>query len=189
MTSVNRGPAAAEDNRRALVASARRLFAVEGYNVPLSHVASHAGVGRASLYRHFPTRSDLAWAVFEENLVELRSMASDPSADTFAKIWDRLVTYILESTSIIAFLIDEGSNQGRDIDLGDLLSPALKKAQSEGRFVGIDSDEIRIILLMLWGVLASSEPEKRLNHAKKALALIHPDLASGIGWEYDSRND
>lgn len=181
MSSANRGPAAAEENRRALIAAARQLFATVGYDVSLSRVAAEAGVGRASLYRHFPTRSDLAWAVFEENLSELRSMADSPTPQTFDRIWRRLVTYILESTSIIAFLIDEGERQDHDIDLGTLLTPALQAAQSEGLYVGLDANDIHTILLMLWGVLASTEPENRLKQATTALRLIHPDLARGIG--------
>ena len=67
----NRGPAAAAGNRRALLRAARDLFAQKGYNVPLSAIARAAGVGQAVLYRHFPRRLDLAFAVFEENFADL----------------------------------------------------------------------------------------------------------------------
>src|SRR5690606_39484170 len=65
-TKPNRGPAAAAENRAALLAAARRLFAERGYHAPLSAIAREAGVGQGSLYRHFPQRELIAAAILEE---------------------------------------------------------------------------------------------------------------------------
>ena len=48
--------------------AAARLFAEQGLSVPLEDVARSAGVGVATLYRRFPTRTDLAIAAFERNM-------------------------------------------------------------------------------------------------------------------------
>ena len=48
--------------------AAARLFAERGLSVPLEDVARAAGVGVATLYRRFPTRTDLTIEVFERNL-------------------------------------------------------------------------------------------------------------------------
>jgi AcrR family transcriptional regulator len=53
----------ARANRDAVVAAARTLVSAVGADVPLSTVAEEAGVGIATLYRHFPTRDDLLAAV------------------------------------------------------------------------------------------------------------------------------
>lgn len=74
----NRGRAAGDRNRQALVAAARRVFAAGGLAAPLSAVARAAGVGQGSLYRHFPDRIDLAVAAFEHNVTELEELAADP---------------------------------------------------------------------------------------------------------------
>ena len=58
----------AERNRERIVAAAAELFAERGLAVPLEDVARAAGVGVATLYRRFPTRTDLAVEVFERNL-------------------------------------------------------------------------------------------------------------------------
>lgn len=58
----------AERNRERIVAAAADLFAARGLTVPLEEVARVAGVGVATLYRRFPTRSDLAIEVFERNM-------------------------------------------------------------------------------------------------------------------------
>lgn len=58
----------AERNRERILAAAADLFAQRGLAVPLEEVARVAGVGVATLYRRFPTRTDLAIAVFERNM-------------------------------------------------------------------------------------------------------------------------
>ncbi|MFV0463587.1 MAG: TetR/AcrR family transcriptional regulator [Nostocoides sp.] len=50
-------------NRAAIVASARRQLGERGADVPLTAIAEDAGVGIATLYRHFPERDDLIVAV------------------------------------------------------------------------------------------------------------------------------
>lgn len=76
---ANRGPSAAQANRRALVAAALEVFAERGIDAPLSAVAKRAGVGQGSLYRHFPDRVSLALAAFEDNVADLEAMAADPT--------------------------------------------------------------------------------------------------------------
>ncbi|MFJ8045591.1 TetR/AcrR family transcriptional regulator [Kitasatospora sp. NPDC096147] len=54
----------ARRNREALVAAASELFAEQGLDVPLDLIARRAGVGNATLYRHFPAREELIREVF-----------------------------------------------------------------------------------------------------------------------------
>ncbi|MFE6922062.1 TetR/AcrR family transcriptional regulator [Nocardia sp. NPDC057663] len=51
-----------------IIDAARRLFAAEGGSATLAHIAREAGVGIATLYRHFPNREALARAVYERIL-------------------------------------------------------------------------------------------------------------------------
>ena len=53
-------------NRRRIISAARELFATSGVDVSVRQVASRAGVGLGTLYRHFPARDDLVDAVLEE---------------------------------------------------------------------------------------------------------------------------
>jgi AcrR family transcriptional regulator len=53
----------AERNRRRLVDAACRAFVELGPGVPLETIARRAGVGIATLYRHFPDRMSLVRAV------------------------------------------------------------------------------------------------------------------------------
>jgi AcrR family transcriptional regulator len=60
----------AAHNRRCLVEAARAVFAERGMDAPLDEIARRAGVGNATLYRHFPTREDLVAACFEGKVAE-----------------------------------------------------------------------------------------------------------------------
>jgi len=55
-------------NRAAIVAAAREVYGDHGLDAPLDEIARRAGVGNATLYRHFTSRCTLAAAVFAETL-------------------------------------------------------------------------------------------------------------------------
>jgi AcrR family transcriptional regulator len=74
----------ARRNRDLLVTAARELFASEGVHVPAREVASLAGVGVGTLYRHFPTREDLVDAVLEDAFAEVISIAEAALAESDA---------------------------------------------------------------------------------------------------------
>ncbi|QCX77193.1 putative HTH-type transcriptional regulator TtgW [Streptomyces sp. YIM 121038] len=46
-------------NRERIVAAAREMFVQHGPDVPLDEIARRAGVGNATVYRHFPDRGEL----------------------------------------------------------------------------------------------------------------------------------
>ncbi|MDF1477539.1 helix-turn-helix domain containing protein [Leifsonia sp. H3M29-4] len=73
---VNRGPAAAAQNRAAIIRAAGEIFAEQGLNAPLNAIAKRAGVGQGSLYRHFPTRASLAYAAFDQGLAEIEALTA-----------------------------------------------------------------------------------------------------------------
>lgn len=58
-----KGRADAARNRERIVAAAREAFVVQGPDVPLDEIARAAGIGNATLYRHFPDRDELVRAV------------------------------------------------------------------------------------------------------------------------------
>jgi AcrR family transcriptional regulator len=67
----------ARRNRARLVAAAQQLLASEGIDVPVREIADRAGVGIATLYRHFPTREDLVDAVLENAFDQYVAIAED----------------------------------------------------------------------------------------------------------------
>jgi AcrR family transcriptional regulator len=58
-------------NRHLLIDGARTVFGERGLTAPLDEIARRAGVGNATLYRHFPTRCTLVAAVFADTLRDI----------------------------------------------------------------------------------------------------------------------
>jgi AcrR family transcriptional regulator len=59
-------------NRERVMSAARSAFAGDGLEAPIREVARRAGVGVATVYRHFPTRTDLITAVLSERIAACR---------------------------------------------------------------------------------------------------------------------
>lgn len=71
----------AERNIAAIVDAAVALFA-ESPDVSMAEVARAAGVGRVTLYAHFPSREDLVEAVVDRVLGDLAAALDVPDLDT-----------------------------------------------------------------------------------------------------------
>ncbi|WP_405667981.1 TetR/AcrR family transcriptional regulator [Streptomyces sp. NBC_01166] len=69
------------DNRERILDAARALFSADGLDVPMREIARRAGVGPATLYRHFPTKQMLATEAFADQLRACRTIVDDGCAD------------------------------------------------------------------------------------------------------------
>ncbi|MGW0203866.1 TetR/AcrR family transcriptional regulator, partial [Nonomuraea sp. NPDC003201] len=58
----------ARRNERTLLDAAAAVFVTSGVEAPVRDVAARAGVGVATIYRHFPTRADLIIAVYRHQV-------------------------------------------------------------------------------------------------------------------------
>ncbi|HEX6311438.1 MAG TPA: TetR family transcriptional regulator [Acidimicrobiia bacterium] len=67
-------------NREAVLVAARRVLAAGGLDAPVDDVAAAAGVGVATVYRHFPTKTALVDAVIERSFEELTREAEAAAA-------------------------------------------------------------------------------------------------------------
>ncbi|MGW1957590.1 TetR/AcrR family transcriptional regulator [Streptomyces sp. NPDC001920] len=69
--SPSRGKRAdAQRNRQTVLAAAAEVFVISGVDAPIRQIAARAGVGMATIYRHFPTRADLVTAVYRHQIEE-----------------------------------------------------------------------------------------------------------------------
>ncbi|MCC9687970.1 TetR/AcrR family transcriptional regulator [Streptomyces sp. MNU103] len=71
----------ARDNRARILEAARTVFGEEGLGAPMREVARRAGVGPATLYRHFPAKRDLLAQTFAEQRRACRTAVLDALAD------------------------------------------------------------------------------------------------------------
>ncbi|MDQ0578768.1 TetR/AcrR family transcriptional regulator [Streptomyces rishiriensis] len=72
----------ARDNRARILDAARAVFGEEGLGAPMREVARHAGVGPATLYRHFPTKQALISETFAEQRRACHAAVRDALTDT-----------------------------------------------------------------------------------------------------------
>jgi AcrR family transcriptional regulator len=95
-----RGPRSdALRNATVLLTAARELVEEVGNEITLDEVARRAGVGNATLYRHFPTREDLLAAVYADEVANLcrhgAQLLSAPSALDALFTWlDEFVVHV-----------------------------------------------------------------------------------------------
>ncbi|GAA2267838.1 TetR family transcriptional regulator [Streptomyces ruber] len=67
--SPSRGKRAdAQRNRQTVLTAAAEVFVTSGVDAPIRQIAARAGVGMATIYRHFPTRADLVTAVYRHQI-------------------------------------------------------------------------------------------------------------------------
>jgi AcrR family transcriptional regulator len=58
----------AQRNEQTLLAAAAAVFVSSGVDAPIRQIAAQAGVGTGTIYRHFPTRTDLVVAVYRHQV-------------------------------------------------------------------------------------------------------------------------
>ncbi|MFF3735441.1 TetR/AcrR family transcriptional regulator [Streptomyces sp. NPDC002476] len=58
----------ARRNQQALLDAAAAVFVMSGVEAPVRDIAAEAGVGVATIYRHFPTRAELVIAVYRHQI-------------------------------------------------------------------------------------------------------------------------
>lgn len=73
--TTRRRRADARRNYAALLEAGREVFRAGGIDAPFDEVARRAGVGRATLYRNFPTREHLFAALIDDQLAVLEARA------------------------------------------------------------------------------------------------------------------
>lgn len=173
--STNRGPSAGPENRTAIIAAARAVYAEEGLGTPFNAVAKRAGVGQGSLYRHFPDRTALAVAVFEENLADLEAFSASGDR-TIDDLLDRVVSQAMVATAFIE-LITATHHDPRVLPLGirfhEVVSQVLARERGNGH-VGehVEVEDVVMATGMLAASLARADPSERPDVARRARSLF-----------------
>lgn len=100
----------ARRNQQAVLDAAAEVFVTGGVEAPIRAIAKQAGVGTATIYRHFPTRADLIIAVYRhqvDGLVEAGPELLATSASPYEALvgWiDRFVDFLVTKHGLAAVL-------------------------------------------------------------------------------------
>ncbi|MGD0699277.1 MAG: TetR/AcrR family transcriptional regulator [Trebonia sp.] len=167
-------------NRRILLDAAAAVLADKGLNVPVSYIAQQAGLGKATVFRRFPTKESLIAAVIEDQLGKLADLG-----ETLASAGDpagALRDLLTAGTRLIAE--NRGLCEAMYASLGDAAIAAilrrlvdttrtlLAKAQQAGAIRGDVTAED--LLLLQRGIAQTSAP---LQAASPGLWRRYLDLA------------
>ncbi|MBD2891459.1 hypothetical protein amrb99_03650 [Actinomadura sp. RB99] len=100
----------ARRNEEALLDAAAEIFVTSGVEAPVRDIAAKAGVGTATIYRHFPTRADLIVAVYRhqvESCAEAGPALLEESPTPYAALgrWiDLFVDFLVTKHGLAAVL-------------------------------------------------------------------------------------
>ncbi|MFC4498827.1 MULTISPECIES: TetR/AcrR family transcriptional regulator [Streptomyces] len=108
----------ARRNEETLLDAAAAVFVASGVEAPVRDIAAEAGVGTATIYRHFPTRADLIIAVYRHQVEACASagpalLAAGPTPSAALARWiDLFVDFLVTKHGLAAVL--QSDNTGFD---------------------------------------------------------------------------
>ncbi|MET7990745.1 helix-turn-helix domain-containing protein [Amycolatopsis sp. NPDC005232] len=132
----------AQRNIDALLTAARTMFARDGVDAHVKAIAEEARVGVATLYRHFPKRSDLVLAVLSHEVSECIATATAlsntyPPRTAMTKWVDRYTEFVATKRGLAAALHSgDPTFEGLGTRLLRQLEPALAGLLDAARETG-----------------------------------------------------
>jgi AcrR family transcriptional regulator len=170
----------ASRNVARLLAAAREVLGEEGDDAAFDVIARRAGVGNATLYRHFPTRADLLVAVYADEVAALRERAGHllesaaPTDALFAWL-DEFVVHVATRRPL-ALAATEGAGERRTELFHQWHAAITSTAERLVRRArpGLRSDVTAIDLLTLAsGAALTTDP----THARHLIAMLRTGIA------------
>lgn len=167
-----------QKNRAAILEAAGRIFATHGFAVALDVVAKEAGVGRATLYRNFPSREDLALAVFAENVARLgdQSKALEGAPGACATFLEALAQDAAAHAGLGELFRDQPEHPDLAALLGQIIAMArvhVTAAQAAGTMRADLSDaDLAQIIHMLASDTGRAPLDQRKAQAARRAALL-----------------
>jgi AcrR family transcriptional regulator len=177
----------AQRNRRLLMEAADEILRRDGLGAHLDAIARRAGVGNATLYRHFPNRQSLYEAVFTEAAARWEPIREQILAITDP--WTALASYLEQSCNFIAAdraLVDlcsqELMNTPTIVQLGERedrdLAKLLARAHRDGAVrADVTVADIRLLMASLHHLttaLRTTSPQGWRRHLALVLDSLRP---------------
>ncbi|MFD3420934.1 TetR/AcrR family transcriptional regulator [Streptomyces decoyicus] len=171
----------ARNNRARLLQAARDAYALDGTDVPSSAIARRAGVGAATLYRHFPTRDSLIAAAFSEQLSQCIATVDEALKDDDP--WRGLRTALTKvcqmqaedrgfSAAFLAEFPDAPDVRRERTRAESGLARLVQRAKETGQLrKDFDTSDITLLLLANNGVLRDS-PAASMAASRRLLAYF-----------------
>jgi len=130
----------ARRNLERVLDAATELFAASGPEVSIDEIARLAGVGHGTVFRRFPTKDDLMYAVIERHVAQMRAMAEEalaadqPGEAFFDFVW-RVAELAMSTPGLHKCVVHCGEKPGA-AQLEELGGKVVARAQRAGAVRG-----------------------------------------------------
>jgi AcrR family transcriptional regulator len=176
----------ARANRAILMDTAVRLYGERGLDVTSDEIAKGSGVGRATFYRHFPSRDALWMALlnrmFEQGDEVVRSLADSP--ERFFDLFEAWIRIQADNMSIIELTSPTWSDEYLK-DLNDRFDSVFRESLNDAKSAGlvpadISLRDVRVLVMMIGSLNRRSASEAdRARATEFALTLLGRRSISG----------
>ena len=168
----------ARRNRAKIVVAAGEVFRENGGLVPLEQVTRRAGVGRGTLYRHFPDRGALIAAVLELRVDALETYAAGyPGDDLLEHLLVEIYALQVDASGLLAVAQSFAAEPDRLDDVvrraETLMSTALDAAHRGGVVrADVTLADVFLAFAMIDGAVAAQARMPGPAPVDRALALV-----------------
>jgi AcrR family transcriptional regulator len=185
-TADSRLRADARANQDRLLAAAARAFARDGTATSLKAIARDAGVGIATLYRRFPTREQLVWAVYSSEVERICAAATElldqqPPIDALRAWMEEFLDFLASKHGMADVLgATLADNDGLRLEIRSSLTSALDRLIQ----AGVDARTLRAdvaaedVILALGGTALIAGTADQREQAGRLLDLLLAGLTS-----------
>ncbi len=190
--------------RAAIAATARRLFAERGFDaVTVAEIAAAADVSEKTVFNHFPTKEDLAFAGREEGIAQLvAALAGRSGTESVLDVFRALTATVIddfvargdEDLLTVARIIRGSRTLQERLTVGWESGAAAITAAIAETSGAADDDLVpaivartlwwthrSIFLLALQGLLAEEDREQLVARLRIAADRAYDQLAGGLG--------
>lgn len=173
-----------------IIEAARRLFAAEGASATLARIAREAGVGVATLYRHFPNREALARAVYERILTtEIQPLLDEfdknrPPRSVLLDLAERVADIIQGERGLVAAVGNLTEVTAEFLAQSEeIFGPAVARAQAAGNLrPDIEARDVPYLFAMITTALGAVDLDQpaRRRYLSFLLDALNPAKATPL---------
>lgn len=169
----------AEENRTEILEAADFVFAAHGVTAPLDLICQKAGVGRATLYRHFPDRHRLIIALLERTIEETAGQAEElgDGDDAFFVLLRFHAERIHARSSLVDYwrVLDRNAPEVQRIRerFHRIFSPLIVRAVEAGACrPDVQVEDVTLLVSMLGSALRGRTAEEQGRLSLRAFELV-----------------
>lgn len=180
-----------------ILQTARRLFVKQGYTATsMRQVAETAGIGKATIYHHFPDKQAIVMALLKKNTTNMDETLQLVRAETDPRRCIQVATqtsvrFLFEAADIMQIVRREVPGGREQLQAGymvffqeymALLADAVRRGTEQGIFRPVDpSAAARVLMTMIQGTFAMAYlGSERAQSSEQAAAALLDIYFQGI---------